>query len=846
MEMGDGQVDDASDNDDRTEHAASSSERSDDGDVVMSAVEEPKRAEGRSILAPQKSAGKSQGSAANAEDSDPLIGPRALPNKPRKVKKPTYAVRKEKAFLLKELDVLQAQLKHLRQQAATNATQAEMQRSNLQQELSREFLNGAVQHQQLSLVNVQSALSGYVSVQQHVPFEMWIYLGTNVEERRETLAALKARKLHASKQYTVERTRFLDPTSPFAEHSRFVALNGDYCALRFDITPYEGISDVRKVYDALCHYFSHMEIWVTDILGDVTIREDDDSAGQGISQNRLVSSLTNGVQLELNTVMYTEFREHDDEYAGGGAYGLFTADYVDKDELYPYKSDERVRYDVTAALSVKAHQRKKLNAAGEVEEEQVVVLTRSCLVKLRHGQISLPFETAHELRESWVLAVTVANPKQTCTDMPMEWTEAGVGTLRHGPPRSGNADEPLSEEILLSLLQTYYPMAPCDSTRKRTLTSEESGSTSDDSNASTPTAARTALSSVNNKKKQKKGRTPSHVAKREEKQLLLKELEYLEARATLLRREAGVPDPKEVAATELQAAANRQLRETIEVQQTAIAAAQSAFAEFTTVRAHNPLKTFIHLGRDVGDRRAAVCALKHERLQCANQFLKQRMRLVTDPRRFCHEESGYLTDEGDYVSTQLDVHHFTGVQSVKQVFDVMQFYFLNMEITATELGDCLTLREDTNDLEVGADCNEQPMLHHRLVTMLSNGPVVEKNAVKFFQYVDDDEDEGPYGVMSASPVDQDDLYPYCPAERIRKDVWAAMKLSSFTRKKHPQVAGEAEETELVVVLTRWFRVQMIHSELKYPPHVMQEVRRSVSGFTDLMIRSMNQTLYGAM
>ncbi|RLN75346.1 hypothetical protein BBJ28_00003196 [Nothophytophthora sp. Chile5] len=399
MEMDDGHIDGASDNDDRTEHAASSS---DDGDVVMAAVEEPKRAEGRGVVMLQKGdGGKFQGPAANVEDSDPLTGPCALPNKPRKVKKPTYAVRKEeKAFLLKELDVLQAQLKHLRQQAAANATQAETQRSNLQQELSREFLNGAVQQQQLSLVNVQSALSGYVSVQQHVPFEMWIYLGTNTEERRETLAALKARKLHAAKQYTVERTRFLDPTSPFAEHSRFVALNGDYCALRFDITPYEGISDVRKVYDALCHYFSHMEIWVTDILGDVTIREDDDSAGQGISQNRLVSSLTNGVQLELNTVMYTEFREHDDEFAGGGAYGLFTADYVDKDELYSYKSEERVRYDVTAALSVKAHQRKKLNAAGEVEEEQVVVLTRSCLVKLRHGQISLPFETAHELRES--------------------------------------------------------------------------------------------------------------------------------------------------------------------------------------------------------------------------------------------------------------------------------------------------------------------------------------------------------------------------------------------------------------------------------------------------------------
>ncbi|KAL4129372.1 hypothetical protein PRIC2_005380 [Phytophthora ramorum] len=322
------------------------------------------------------------------------------PTMPRRVKKATYVVRKEeKECLLKEMDVLQAQLKQLKRQAAVNAAKAQQERSSVQRELSKEILEGASHQQQLSLVNIQSALSGYVSVQQHVPFEMWIYLGTDVEERRRTLVALKARKFRAAQLYVVERTRFLDPSRPFAEHSRFVGPNGDFCALRFDITPYEGISSVRKVYDALYHYFSHMEIWVTDILGDVTIREDDDS-GKGITQNRLVSSLTNGVEMEMNNVMYTEFREHDEEFGDGGAFGLFTTDFVDKDELFPYNPSERVRYDVSAVLTVKAQHRKQLNAAGTLVEEQVVVLTRSCLIKLRHGDIRLPFETAHELRES--------------------------------------------------------------------------------------------------------------------------------------------------------------------------------------------------------------------------------------------------------------------------------------------------------------------------------------------------------------------------------------------------------------------------------------------------------------
>ncbi|ETI35210.1 hypothetical protein F443_18402 [Phytophthora nicotianae P1569] len=323
------------------------------------------------------------------------------PARPRRVKKATYLARKEeKAVLLQELSILQTQLKQLKRQTAFDAAKAEQERNSVQRELSKELVAGASKTHQLSVVNLQSALSGYVSVQQHVPFEMWIYLGTDLDERKETLAALKERKLRASQIYIVERTRFLDPISPFAEHSRFVAQNGDYCALRFDITPYEGISSVKKVYDALYHYFTHMEIWVTDILGGVTIREDDDSAGDGISQNRLVSSLTNGVEMEMNNVMYSEYREFDDDFGDGGAFGLFTADFVDKDELFPYVPKERVRYDVTAVLTVKAHQRNQLNAAGQLESEQVVVLTRSCLIKLRHGEIPLTSETAHELRES--------------------------------------------------------------------------------------------------------------------------------------------------------------------------------------------------------------------------------------------------------------------------------------------------------------------------------------------------------------------------------------------------------------------------------------------------------------
>ncbi|GMF24858.1 unnamed protein product [Phytophthora lilii] len=111
------------------------------------------------------------------------------------------------------------------------------------------------------------------------------------------------------------------------------------------------------------------------------------------------------------------------------------------------------------------------------------------------------------------------------------------------------------------------------------------------------------------------------------------------------------------------------------------------------------------------------------------------------------------------------------------VFDALQFYFMNMEIATTELGENLTVREDLNDLNSGTT---NPMLHHRLVTVLSNGPLVEKNAIKFFEYYEEDEEgNGPYGIIAAAPVENDELYPYFPGQRLRKDVSGAMKVSSF-------------------------------------------------------------------
>ncbi|KAE8892326.1 hypothetical protein PF005_g22072 [Phytophthora fragariae] len=55
-----------------------------------------------------------------------------------------------------------------------------------------------------------------------------------------------------------------------------------------------------------------------------------------------------------------------------------------------------------------------------------------------------------------------------------------------------------------------------------------------------------------------------------------------------------------------------------------------------------------------------------------------------------------------------------------QVFDALEFYFMNMEITTTELGDALAMREDSNNFKAAA---RTPYL----MTMLSSVPIVNPN-----------------------------------------------------------------------------------------------------------------------
>lgn len=213
-----------------------------------------------------------------------------------------------------------------------------------------------------------------------------------------------------------------------------------------------------------------------------------------------------------------------------------------------------------------------------------------------------------------------------------------------------------------------------------------------------------------------------------------------------------------------------------------------------------PLNTYIHLTKDLDQRREALLSLRSLKLEEARRFLAARTQHMT-PGRESWEENRFWTREGDTCGVRLDVTTYSKT-SAKAVFDGIMFFILNAEISLTEMNGALTVRE--NDDHVFSD--HTGVLHHRLVTMSTNELQVEKNAVMFYERSDgaDTKQSGEFALITSEFVDRDDLHPYQLSERIRKDLTVVMEVSTY---QPPRSAGSESDAsgdgENLVVLTRW-------------------------------------------
>lgn len=333
-------------------------------------------------------------------------------DKPKKPRKRTYYMRKEElAVLYKEMDKLQAQLAAHKQQ--NNALEA--RQMLLKREEENRAMRHAVHSQRLAFANTQSMISQFMRVQEHSPFETFIQLGKDPVERHATLLSMKRRKLHDALQFLVARRRFMDPSTAFSDNQKFENAHGDFCYMGFDVTPFAGVSDPRTVFDVLLNFSYNLEISLSELLGDITIRENDDHWDPSVSQQRLVTNVANVAEMETNNAMFSEYHERGGPAAlgvelpyesndlgalgHGDELGVLAIDFVNDDELYPYLPGRRIRQDVTVLMLISTCMRPKANArTGEVEMERVAILTRWSLLRIRKSSIQLPFEATQRIR----------------------------------------------------------------------------------------------------------------------------------------------------------------------------------------------------------------------------------------------------------------------------------------------------------------------------------------------------------------------------------------------------------------------------------------------------------------
>ncbi|KAF1332855.1 hypothetical protein FI667_g3315, partial [Globisporangium splendens] len=318
----------------------------------------------------------------------------------------TYQMRREVSLLKTKLDLLK------RNAHIIDPTIIERQMLNNLQ------LRELLRNQQFLIAGLRSLMVKEPSEHVCSPVSSTIRLGDDPETRREQILAMKTQKLHDARIFLEHRTRFLDPLQPCSESTQFQTREGDTCVVKFDSVPLPGATSVKQVFDALTFYCFNLEICTAEIKGVIVVREEADSGDERVAHNRLVYPKVDGVPVETNNIVFAEFTpsssssEHSVSRKASDE-GLVMTDFVDQDNMYPYRPHERVREDVISIFMVQSVQTSETAGPDashpqdpselpelNVEEEQkpVVVFTRWVQAKLHHSELPLSDDALNNAR----------------------------------------------------------------------------------------------------------------------------------------------------------------------------------------------------------------------------------------------------------------------------------------------------------------------------------------------------------------------------------------------------------------------------------------------------------------
>ncbi|GMF46318.1 unnamed protein product [Phytophthora fragariaefolia] len=267
------------------------------------------------------------------------------------------------------------------------------------------------------------------SLQTRTLYEPVIRLGIDRRDRYETLLAMKQQRLQEAVYFLSERSRFMKMDSEFTDLQRFQSDNGDVCLVRFDIKPLTAARDVMQAFEGVLKFSYNLEISISDLVGDLTIREnDEDDWDSSVAQHRLVTTVNREIQVDTNNVTFThcwgDGTGPQPHRAVGNEVGIAVCNYVDEDALYPYHEADRVRQDITFFVVVAKYPRNLPGAFSPADDtpevaspcssttgsgvsvcgstgaqDDLVVATRWTCLRLRKPPFPLDSATAIHIRD---------------------------------------------------------------------------------------------------------------------------------------------------------------------------------------------------------------------------------------------------------------------------------------------------------------------------------------------------------------------------------------------------------------------------------------------------------------
>ncbi|OWZ21364.1 hypothetical protein PHMEG_0004104 [Phytophthora megakarya] len=331
-----------------------------------------------------------------------------------------------------------------------------------------------------------------------------------------------------------------------------------------------------------------------------------------------------------------------------------------------------------------------------------------------------------------------------------------------------------------------------------------------------------------------KKRKASYLVKKEEKVKLNQEVQQLEAQLAALKESIGLTGDQSL---EKVATSNMVLSSVLRQQQLLVANAQAGLAACTRGPAPNPLYSYIHLGVDQEFRRQTLYEMREFKIQNGVDYVEARSRHLNLLQPYSSSEQ-FVDSQGNFCSSLFEVTQFTGVKSVREVFDAAMFHFMNEEISISEHLGYITVRDDFA-------AEEDDFINCRLSATDEDGVRTEVNTASFAQYVDAEQSQmnEPFAILVRDSVDVDELYPYNPDECVRKDQMGAILLTPMRKQKTSSGKNDEEaEKEFVVIMRRAGFMKIHRPTFPLPEETQRGLLKGITAWFDVILATMQGML----